>query len=162
MTFDATVRAARADDDDRLAALDAVAADPGTYVMPPVTGGPFFGANTSPADVLVAECDGRIVGYAKIRPPTSLPSNAHVQQIQGLAVDPTLRRRGVARALLAAAADEARRRGARKLSLRVLGSNPGAQALYRASGYEVEGTLVEEFRIEDGRYVDDIVMARRL
>lgn len=162
MTSDVTVRAASPSDDDRLAALDAAASDPGTYVVPPAAGRAFFGDSTKPADVLVAVLAGRVVGYAKIRPATSLASNAHVQQIQGLAVDPTVRRRGVARTLLDAAAEEARRRGARKLSLRVLSSNPGAQALYRSNGYEVEGVLREEFRIEDGRYVDDVVMARRL
>lgn len=148
-------------DDSALARLDLAAADPGTYVLRPGPG-PFFGDSTSPDDVLVAECGGRLVGYLKIRPPSWLPSNAHVQQIQGLAVDPGARRRGVAAALLAAALTEARHRGARKLSLRVLGSNPGARALYAAAGYEVEGVLLEEFRLEDGSFTEDILMARRL
>ena len=75
---------------------------------------------------------------------------------------PTARRRGVATALLDAAVAEARRRGARKLLLRVLASNPGALALYRGYGFGIEGVLRAEFRIDDGSYTDDVVMARTL
>lgn len=155
------IRPARLADDDGLVALDGAAADPGTFVSPPGDA-PFFGAGTRPEDVLVAERDGRIVGYAKVRPPTPLPSNAHVQQVQGLAVHPSARGYGLGGRLLAAAVEEARRRGARKLSLRVLGSNPRAQALYRAAGFEVEGVLRAEFRLDDGTFVDDVLMARPL
>ena len=137
-----------------LAMLDLATAEPGTYVLPPLPGEPFFGADT--------EVGRRIVGYLKIRPPTSLESNAHVQQVQGLAVYPALRRCGVARALLAEGLAEAARRGARKLSLRVLSSNPGAIALYRAAGFRVEGVLREEFATDDGGYADDVLMAQRV
>lgn len=160
--LDLTIRRATRSDDGALAGLDRAAADPGTYVTPPKATGEFFAGSTSPGDVLVAEEDGQVVGYVKIRPPTPLESNAHVQQIQGLGVHPAARRRGVASALLDAALVEAGRRGAAKLSLRVLASNPGALALYRAHGYEVEGVLRAEFRIDDGTYTDDIVMARSL
>ncbi len=162
MEPDLTVRPATRSDDGALGRLDLAAAEPGTYVMPPRPGGAFFDGTTSPGDVLVAESGGRVVGYVKVRPPTSLASNAHVQQIQGLAVDPAARRRGVAAALLDAALTEAGRRGARKLSLRVLASNPGALALYQSRGYEIEGVLREEFRIDDGSYTDDVIMARHL
>lgn len=162
MEPDLTVRQATRSDDGALGRLDLAAAEPGTYVMPPRSNEAFFAGTTSPGDVLVAESGGRVVGYVKIRPPTPLPSNAHVQQIQGLAVDPAARRRGAASALLDAALAEAGRRGARKLSLRVLASNPGALALYRSHGYHVEGVLRDEFRIDDGSYTDDIVMARYL
>lgn len=155
-----TVRPATLSDDGELARLDGLTADPGTYVTPPRIGEPFFASGTVPADVFIAERGGRLVGYLKIRPPTALASNAHVQQIQGLAVHPEARRRGVAGALLAAALAEAGRRGARKLSLRVLASNPGAIALYRAHGYLVEGVLRAEFRLGDGSYTDDVLMAR--
>jgi RimJ/RimL family protein N-acetyltransferase len=57
--------------------------------------------------------------------------------------------------------DEARTRGARKLSLRVLGPNTAAQKLYSRCGFEIEGTLRAEFLL-DGQYVDDVLMARQL
>jgi RimJ/RimL family protein N-acetyltransferase len=67
----------------------------------------------------------------------------------------------VGRALVEAAVVHARGRGASKLTLRVLGSNPGAQALYARCGFVVEGVLVGEF-VLDGRPVDDVLMAVRL
>jgi ribosomal protein S18 acetylase RimI-like enzyme len=121
----------------------------------------FFNERTTPDQVLVADVDGVVVGFVTLRPATSLPSNAHVLQIQGLAVDPGYQGRGVGQALLEAAVEEARRRGARKLTLRVLGSNTTARRLYERCGFAVEGVLAEEFLL-DGRYVDDVLMARRL
>ena len=45
-----------------------------------------------PEDVLVAELDGAVVGYVKLRRPTALPSHRHVLQVNGLAVDPAAQR----------------------------------------------------------------------
>ena len=112
--------------------------------------------------VLVAERDGRLVGFVGLQPPHGrLASAAHVLEINGLAVDPAARGAGVARALLAAALDEARRRSARRVTLRVLSSNTPARTLYASCGFVVEGVLREHFRIGD-RYVDDVLMARIL
>jgi RimJ/RimL family protein N-acetyltransferase len=47
------------------------------------------------------------------------------------------------------------------LSLRVLGPNAPARALYEARGFRVEGVFVDEFFLA-GRYVDDVLMARDL
>ena len=60
-----------------------------------------------------------------------------------------------------AASDRARERSALKLSLRVLGTNPGAQRLYESCGFVVEGVLRSEFLI-GGELVDDLLMARHL
>jgi ribosomal protein S18 acetylase RimI-like enzyme len=127
--------------------------DPDGYV--------FFNERTSPQEILVAEVEGAVAGYVKIRPATPLPSNAHVLQIQGLGVDPGWQGRGVGQALLEAAAEEARARGARKLSLRVLGWNTTARRLYERCGFVVEGVLAAEFLLH-GEYVDDVLMALRL
>jgi RimJ/RimL family protein N-acetyltransferase len=43
----------------------------------------------------------------------------------------------------------------------VLGPNTTARALYEGAGFVVEGVLREEFHL-DGRYVDDVLMARDL
>jgi ribosomal protein S18 acetylase RimI-like enzyme len=114
-----------------------------------------------PEDVLVAEVGGRVVGYVKVAVPTPLPSNAHVQQVQGLLVDPAVRGGGVGRTLLDAAVGLARARGARRIWLRVLGTNHGAQRLYAAAGFEVEGVLRGEFW-RGGVDVDDVLMGRPL
>ena len=89
--------------------------------------------------MLVADC-GRIVGYVRLRHPGPLPSNRHVLQVNGVAVDPAYRRRGIARALLDAAIDEAGHAGT-AATLRVFAPNAAARALYDAAGFEVEGVL---------------------
>ena len=104
---------------------------------------------------------GRVVGYIRLKPPTKLPENAHVIQVQGLAVHPDARRRGVAAGLLDAAEETLRERGTRKLTLRVLSTNEAAIRLYERHGFVREGTLLEEFRI-NGRFVDDVMMAKKL
>jgi ribosomal protein S18 acetylase RimI-like enzyme len=90
-----------------------------------------------------------------------MPSHAHVLEIGGLAVDPVRQGAGVGRRLVEAAVQECRRRGARKVTLRVLGPNTAARRLYDSCGFQVEGVLREEFLLED-RYVDDVLMARQL
>jgi RimJ/RimL family protein N-acetyltransferase len=67
----------------------------------------------------------------------------------------------VATALLAAAEERARSRGARKLSLRTFSTNPDAIQLYTQFGFQREGRLRAEFLIE-GQYVDDILLAKYL
>ncbi len=157
------VRAARICDDAALASLDAVAwtAESG---IPSVLARPaaaFFSDGAGAEEYLVAELAGRLVGYVAIKPVTHLAENAHVLGIAGIAVAPDVRRAGVGAALLTAAEELARARGARKLSLRVLGTNPAAQRLYQRLGFEIEGILRDEFAI-NGRYVDDVLMAKPL
>ena len=130
------IRVARPGDDAALTAIDratwsALSSPAPRESMPDR----FFNAHTVPADVLVAAAGGTAVGYATLRHPTPVPSNAHVLEVQGLAVAPSHQRRGVARQLLEAAAAEARRRGARKLRLRVLAPNAAARALYTKAGF---------------------------
>ncbi|WP_373316946.1 GNAT family N-acetyltransferase [Streptomyces sulfonofaciens] len=122
---------------------------------------PFFDEARPPRDHLVAELDGRLVGYLRLGFPTSLAANAHVRQIRGLAVAADARGRGVGRALLDAAVEEARRQGARRLTLRVLGHNAPARALYESAGFVIEGIQPGEFYL-DGEYVDDVLMGRSL
>ena len=120
----------------------------------------FFGSSL-PADTLVAVAEGTLVGYVSLTHPTPLPENAHVTAVEGFTVAPMWRGRGVGRALLAAAVDEARRRGSRKVSLRVLATNKRARQVYAAAGFGVEGVLRDEFVI-GGHHVDDVLMAMAL
>ncbi|KUN86710.1 acetyltransferase [Streptomyces bungoensis] len=122
---------------------------------------PFFDERHQPGDYLVAELDGRLAGYLRLVLPTTLACNAHVRQIQGLVVSDAARGRGLGRLLVRAAVEHARRSGARRITLRVLGHNAPARALYASEGFEVEGVLPEEFLL-DGRYVDDVLMGRSL
>lgn len=119
----------------------------------------FFSESNPPQIHLVAELDGDLVGYVRLKPPTPLPENAHVLHVSGIAVHPESRRRGVATALMTAAEPFARACGAVKISLRVLSTNAPAIALYEQMGYVREGALSGEFLI-NGRYVDDVMMAK--
>lgn len=157
------IRHATLDDEDTLGRLDratwstlhAVAPRP----QPPYE--PFYGERFGPRDHLVAELDGVLVGYIRLGFPTPLACNAHVRQIQGLVVAEEARGAGVGRALLRAAQEEARKLGARRITLRVLGHNAPARKLYESEGFVVEGVLPEEFLL-DGEYVDDVFMGRSL
>lgn len=157
------VRRARPADDADLAELEAAAWSPESGFPSVIHAGRpgalFFTADSPPEVHLVAEVDGVVAGYIRLKPPTHLPENRHVVHVHGLAVHPSARRRGAAAALLTAAAEQASDRGARKLTLRVLGSNQPAIRLYEKLGFVREGTLLDEFLIE-GRYVDDVLMAR--
>jgi ribosomal protein S18 acetylase RimI-like enzyme len=160
------IRVARTADEAALTRVEAAAWTPESGFPSVIerVGDPFFTFFTDdspPGEYLVAEADGRVLGYIRVRPVTRLRENAHVLGIAGLAVDAGARGRGVATALLAAAERLARARGGHKLSLRVLGTNEPALRLYERAGFRREGTLQAEFCIE-GRYVDDILMAKHL
>ncbi|QEV17731.1 GNAT family N-acetyltransferase [Streptomyces alboniger] len=160
---DLHIRTALPEDDDALARLDRATWSTLHAVQPrpepPYE--PFFNDRFGPRDHLVAESDGRLVGYVKLGFPTPLRVNAHVRQIQGFAVAEEARGQGVGRRLMRAAMDEARRRGALRITLRVLGHNTPARKLYETEGFVIEGVLPGEFLL-NGEYVDDILMGRPL
>lgn len=158
------VRTARSGDQAALIAVERAAwtpqsGFPSVIQASSLPGAGFFSESNPPQIHLVAELDGTLVGYIRLKPPTSLPENAHVLHVAGIAVLPQARRRGVAAALLTAAESFARTCGASKITLRVLGSNAPAIALYEGLGYVREGVLRDEFIIH-GRFVDDVMMAK--
>ena len=95
--------------------------------------------------ILVALLDGSIAGTATLEleqrvetdrdPPE--PDEAHLRM---LGVAPDLRRRGIARRLVEACIDEARRRGRSRLTLETTERMLAAQALYRAMGFRFVGS----------------------
>ena len=160
MEWTIEVRAARQADEKAIERIDALTWTTEVSPAPARVGDGFFEHNKL-GDILVAEVDGQVVGYASLAQASRLPSHAHVLEINGLAVDPDHQGRGVGRALVEACLAGARQQGARKLTLRVLGFNARARRLYEACGFQVEGLLREEFLL-DGRYVDDVFMAHML
>ena len=152
------IRPARASDEDELAAIDAATWTADVTPAPYDPGRQFFDERTRREDVLVATVDGRVAGYVKLGRANELAASEHVRMVGGLAVGPEFQRRGLGRELVDAAIAEARARGARRLTLRVLGANDGARRLYESAGFVVEGIQRGEFLL-DGRYVDDVLMA---
>ena len=110
--------------------------------------------------LIVADDAGTVVGrLSLVRDPH--PSSAHVADL-GLMVAASHRRRGIGRALLAAAEEWARGSGVSKLELHVFPHNEAAIALYEGFGYEREGYRRRHYRRPDGSYVDAVLMAKRL
>jgi GNAT superfamily N-acetyltransferase len=92
------------------------------------------------ATLLLAERDGRTVGFTLLYPGYSSVSTARVLVLNDLYVDPAARRAGVARALLRAAAQAGREQGVLRLALETARDNFAAQALYRSEGWTADAT----------------------
>jgi ribosomal protein S18 acetylase RimI-like enzyme len=104
--------------------------------------------------VLVAVEDRRILGSATLElegrteegePPVP-PDEAHLRM---LGVHPDARRRGIARMLMDASVEEARRAGKRRLTLNTTRRMRAAQAMYEALGFE---------RMDDRVFPDGFVL----
>lgn len=109
--------------------------------------------------IAVAALAGEVVAHASLR--QLAPARCrHVGVAIGVAA--AARRRGVAAALLGYLIDHAAAWGLVRLELTVRADNAPAQALYRRLGFAVEATRARFVRLDDGRYVDDLVMVRFL
>jgi [ribosomal protein S18]-alanine N-acetyltransferase len=108
---------------------------------------------TAPGRVVVAaEQDDTIVGYA------SAAVIADVADLTRIAVRPSARRAGVARALLGALLERAAESGAERMMLEVADTNEPALGFYTASGFAEVARRVDYY----GRGVDAVVMERPL
>jgi ribosomal protein S18 acetylase RimI-like enzyme len=88
------------------------------------------------AQVFVAELDGEIAGAASLWIQPRLNWTTPQAWIPDLYVGPAFRRRGAARKLLDACADEARRRGCHALVLESGHHRAEAHRLYESYGFE--------------------------
>ncbi|MDG4811002.1 GNAT family N-acetyltransferase [Micromonospora sp. WMMD1120] len=157
------VRPATTEDDTALLTLDRAAWTAGSEI--PSTRAEertaYFNERRKPETHLVAALGGQIVGTVSTHRTTPLPEGAHVFGLWNLMVAEQARRMNIASALLSAAERLAGAQGAKKVGLRVLGTNTGAIRLYEQHGYAVEGRHIDEFLI-DGTYVDDISLGKLL
>jgi ribosomal protein S18 acetylase RimI-like enzyme len=92
------------------------------------------------ATLLLAERDGRAVGFTLLYPMWSSVSAGPVLVLNDLYVDASARRLGVAQSLLQAAAEHGRRHGALRLMLETANDNAAAQALYPRAGWTADST----------------------
>jgi len=92
------------------------------------------------AAILVAELSpgGERAGYVFATTKHDYFTRAAHAHVEVIAVTPDAERRGVARALMDAIEEWARRRGFRHVTLNVFDRNTRAKALYDSLGYEVE------------------------
>ena len=92
-------------------------------------------AATPGAFSLIARLDGQPAGLANCFTGFSTFAAEPLVNVHDMGVLPEYRDRGIGRALLLAVEDEARRRGACKITLEVLSGNARAKALYLALGF---------------------------
>src|SRR5262249_55228232 len=90
-------------------------------------------------DVLVAEVDGRVQGYALFFEVYSTFRASPTLWLEDLFVDPAVRGRGVGSALMRAVARVAVTRGCERFEWNVLDWNEGAQRFYRSVGATLLG-----------------------
>ena len=89
--------------------------------------------------LLVAERDGQVVGTVQLHSAESA-NGAHRGEVAKLLVHPACRRQGIARELMAALEDEARRDGTLLLVLDTREGDP-SNDLYQALGYTEGGRI---------------------
>jgi GNAT superfamily N-acetyltransferase len=130
-----TIRLARPEEREELEALqrraslalpdyrEQLEANPDAIHLPP--------AQVANGQVVVAELDGRIVGFAAVVG----------GELDGLFVEPDLWRRGVGTVLVDEATHQARRKG---LALTVI-ANPAARHFYERCGFSLEGEARTRF-----------------
>lgn len=103
---------------------------------------------------------GDLVGIAGLRR-EALAQVAHKGVLWGVFVHPERRGGGIARRLLQALFDHARRTGVRQIHLNVNVANPRAGGLYRSMGFETYGREPDAMQV-GGRFYDEDLMLLRL
>lgn len=104
---------------------------------------------------VAAENEGRLVGYAGLR----APAGSRDADVQTIALDESVRGRGLGREIFRALLAEARRRGVSEVFLDVRADNEPAQRLYTSEGFEAIGRRPNYY---PGEGVDAIVMRLRV
>ncbi|MET0580528.1 MAG: GNAT family N-acetyltransferase [Pseudoxanthomonas sp.] len=100
--------------------------------------------------ILLAELDRKPVAFTQLFPSFSSVRAGRSWILNDLYVHACARRKGIARALLDAAADFARIDGAIRLELETDPDNRSAQSLYRHMGWEpYDGTLRFRLHLQD-------------
>ena len=117
----------------------------------------FYGPLTANDHVMVAEVDGRVVGFANL---SVRDGKRRHSAWLGIAVHDEFAHRGVGRALMAALLELADKWiGLVRVDLEADASNQRAIAMYRRFGFVEEGRQKKAY-FSDGEFADAILMAR--
>jgi L-amino acid N-acyltransferase YncA len=157
-----TIRAARPDDADAIAALynAGMAERQATFETRPRAPAEIAAWFEPGLPFLVAEDGGRVVGFARVSPYSDRCVYDGVGE-HGVYVDAGARGQGVGRRLLDALAAEAQRRGLYKLTSRIFTSNAASRAVHRAAGFVEVGVQRRHGRL-DGEWKDCVLVERLL
>jgi L-amino acid N-acyltransferase YncA len=93
------------------------------------------------AGAVVAEAEGRIVGFASFGPSRDADAAEGVGEVPAIYVDAEVLGTGVGRSLLAEATTRLREAGFRRATLWVLEANARARRFYEKSGWAWDGTV---------------------
>ena len=102
---------------------------------------------SSRSSIIVAELDGKVVGYAVFE--LQRRRGSLVGHLTNLAVDEAYRRRGVGSTLLAECLRRMRKAGCSSVRLEVRESNSAARAFYRRHGFREVGRVRWYYGDED-------------
>jgi phosphinothricin acetyltransferase len=158
----ATIRPARADDAEAVTAIynAGIADRVATFETEPRTADQLTDWFTDGQPFVVAEIDGRVVGWAR----AAAYSDRCVYQGVGehaVYVDPAARGQGLDRQLLAALADASEQAGLYKLTSRVFIDNAASRAAHLAAGFEEAGIQRRHGRL-DGQWKDCVLVEQLL
>jgi ribosomal protein S18 acetylase RimI-like enzyme len=106
----------------------------------------FLNERLSAAESVVlqaSDADGTVLGFVQMYPSFSSLRAARIYVLYDLFVVPTARKHGVGRALMQAAAEQARRNGAVALVLSTAKTNRSAQGLYESLGWRRDDDFYE-------------------
>lgn len=104
--------------------------------------------------------DGNVLGHAQLR--RLHPARCQHVGWLSLGVHPDWQGRGIGRLLMQTLLEAAPAMGLRRLELYVRADNPRAISLYAALGFHHEGTRRDFVRLNDGGFIDDLIMVRFL
>ena len=108
--------------------------------------------------VLVAEADGRVVGWASLSSYRPRDCYAGIAEFS-IYLDRAARGRGTGRALLTALVEAAREHGFWKLVSRIFPFNTASRAVCATCGFREVGTYEKHGRL-DGQWLDVVIVER--
>jgi L-amino acid N-acyltransferase YncA len=157
-----TIRRADPGDAARIATIynEGIAERQATFETRPRGTAEVAGWTVRPLPVIVAEADGRIVGFAKILPYSERDVYAGIGE-HGVYVAGDARRLGVGKALLEALAGVAHEAGLHKLTSRIFTTNAASIALHEAAGFTIVGVQRRHGQLE-GVWRDCVLVERQL
>lgn len=117
-------------------------------------------ARSGALEVVVAEIDGRVAGFASLSPYKERPAYRSTVE-DSIYVGDRFRGRGVGRALLEEVVAVARARGFHTVIARIVGGHDASIGLHRAAGFEHIGVEREVGR-KFGRWLDVVIMQKML
>jgi L-amino acid N-acyltransferase YncA len=155
-----TIRRADPGDAPRIATIynEGIAERQATFETRPRGTAEVAGWTVRPLPVLVAEHDGRVVGFARIGPYSEREVYSGIGE-HAVYVGSDARRLGVGHALLEALAVSAAEIGLYKLTSRIFSTNTASIELHRASGFTIVG-VQRHHGLLDGVWRDCVLVER--